>query len=74
MMLNNTKKTSSDTQRRSLIKSVTWRITGSIDTILLAFLFTNDLSVATSIGLAEVFTKMVLYYFHERAWNRISVA
>ena len=74
MILNNIKGTASDTQKRSLLKSVTWRITGSIDTILLAFLFTNDLSVATSIGLAEVFTKMVLYYFHERAWNRIPVA
>jgi len=60
-----------ETRTRSVIKAVTWRITGSADTIVLAYLFTNDLTVATSIGLAEVFTKMVLYYVHERAWNHI---
>lgn len=70
-MLHDTIETSIDTQGRSVIKAITWRITGSVDTIVLAFLFTNDLSVATSIGLAEVFTKMLLYYFHERTWNRI---
>lgn len=62
-----------ETRSRSVIKALTWRITGSVDTIVLAYLFTNDLTVATSIGLAEVFTKMVLYYVHERAWNHITL-
>jgi uncharacterized membrane protein len=67
------KERSVETRSRSVIKALTWRITGSVDTIVLAYLFTNDLTVATSIGLAEVFTKMVLYYVHERAWNHIAL-
>jgi uncharacterized membrane protein len=57
---------------RSLAKAVSWRITGSIDTILLSWLFTQQLSVAVAIGATEVVTKMVLYYFHERLWNRVA--
>ena len=58
---------------RSLAKAVSWRITGSLDTIMLAWFFTNEIGVALSIGLTEVVTKIVLYYFHERAWSRISL-
>ena len=56
---------------RSLGKAVSWRVTGSLDTMLLSWLFTGDLRIAAAIGLTEVLTKMVLYYLHERAWNRI---
>lgn len=56
---------------RSLVKAISWRVTGSIDTILLSWLFTGDMRIAAAIGLTEVATKMVLYYVHERAWNRI---
>ena len=58
---------------RSLAKAVSWRVTGSLDTIMLAWFFTNEIGVALSIGLTEVVTKIVLYYFHERAWSRISL-
>ncbi len=58
---------------RSLVKAIFWRVTGSIDTILLSWLFTGDVSVAVAIGMTEVLTKMVLYYAHERIWNRISI-
>ena len=73
LVVSNTINKPRDTQSRSVFKAVTWRITGSVDTIVLAFLFTSGLAVATSIGLAEVFTKMILYYVHERAWNRIPI-
>lgn len=58
---------------RSLAKALSWRVTGSLDTILLSWFFTQDVAVAMAIGLTEVLTKMVLYYLHERAWNRISL-
>jgi len=61
----------SDHPLRSLGKALSWRVTGSIDTMLLSWFFTGDLTVAAAIGLTEVATKMVLYYLHERAWNRI---
>lgn len=62
---------SSDRPIRSLAKAVSWRVTGSIDTILLSWFFTGSLTTAAAIGLTEVVTKMVLYYLHERIWNRI---
>ncbi|MCU7891959.1 MAG: DUF2061 domain-containing protein [Candidatus Thiodiazotropha sp. (ex Ustalcina ferruginea)] len=58
---------------RSLVKALSWRVTGSIDTILLSWLFTGNLTIAAAIGLTEVMSKMVLYYLHERVWNRISL-
>ena len=53
---------------RSLIKMTVWRVLASMDTMLLAFFFTGSLSTAVSIGSAEVFTKLVLYFLHERFW------
>lgn len=57
---------------RSLAKAVSWRVTGTIDTIILSWLFTGNIGTALSIGFTEVATKMLLYYVHERVWNRIS--
>lgn len=58
---------------RSLVKAVSWRVTGSLGTMALSWFFTSNASIAVAIGLTEVLTKMVLYYLHERAWNRISL-
>ena len=58
---------------RSLVKATSWRLTGSIDTLLLSWFFTGNLKIAAAIGATEVVTKMVLYYLHERVWNRISL-
>ena len=58
--------------QRSLLKTISWRIVGTIDTILISWIITGTLTLAFSIGLVELVTKMVLYYFHERAWNKIN--
>ncbi|VAX16682.1 hypothetical protein MNBD_IGNAVI01-915 [hydrothermal vent metagenome] len=58
--------------KRSLLKTFSWRITGTIDTIIISLLITGDLSIAATIGFIEIFTKMVLYYSHERVWNKIN--
>jgi uncharacterized membrane protein len=60
-----------DERRRSIAKGVSWRITGTIDTTLIAFFITGDVSKALSIGATEVITKLALYYLHERVWQRI---
>ena len=62
----------SDQVRRSFLKAISWRITGTIDTILVSFLVTGRIKLAVSIGCVELFTKVALYYGHERLWNRIS--
>jgi len=60
-----------DQKRRSVVKAITWRVTGTLDTILISWLITGKLAWALSIGGIEVFSKMILYYFHERIWERI---
>jgi len=60
-----------DSRRRHLIKTVTWRIIGTFDTIILSWFITGSAQTGLQIGLIEVLTKMILYYFHERAWYRI---
>lgn len=58
---------------RSLYKSISWRVIGSIDTVILASLLTGgEVWVATQIGIAEVVTKTVLYFLHERGWSRVT--
>lgn len=56
---------------RHLAKTVSWRVVGTLDTMVLAWLITGDPLTGLKIGVAEVITKMVLYYLHERTWYRI---
>jgi uncharacterized membrane protein len=56
---------------RSVIKGITWRMIGTLDTIFLSWLFTGDISSALKIGGIEVFTKIMLFYFHERVWLKM---
>lgn len=53
---------------KSLAKAISWRIVGTLDTMLVSFIMTGDMVIAASIGGMEVFTKILLYYLHERAW------
>ncbi len=57
---------------RSFVKAASWRVTGTVDTFILGFLFTGSLKLAGSIASTEVVTKLGLFYLHERAWNRLS--
>lgn len=58
---------------RSVIKTISWRTVGTIDTMVISYLITGSLVMAASIGSIEVVTKMILYYYHERAWNKINL-
>ena len=62
-----------DKHWRSIVKATSWRITGTIDTMVIAYFVTHQLHIAFTIGSVELFTKMILYYFHERIWDRITV-
>ncbi len=57
---------------RSFAKAVTWRITGSFDTFVLGWLITGRYDIAGGIAGAEMFTKIALFYLHERAWTSLS--
>jgi uncharacterized membrane protein len=60
------------TKSRSLAKAFTWRATGTADTFIIGWIITGKASTAGLIAGVEVLTKVTLYYFHERAWNKIS--
>lgn len=64
-------KQSSEKKYRSIIKAISWRTVGTIDTMIVSFIITGNVTFAISIGSFEVFTKMILYYFHERVWNKV---
>ncbi len=61
-----------ETHRRALTKAVTWRLTGTLDTFIVSWLITGEPKVAISIASIEFFSKIVLYYLHERVWNKIT--
>ena len=61
-----------DAHLRSLIKAVSWRLIGSLDTFMLSLLVTGSAKYAVSIATAEALTKIALYYVHERVWRRVA--
>lgn len=61
-----------DRHSRSIVKAISWRATGTVDTIVISWLITGRLTFALSIGFVELFTKIFLYYVHERVWDKIS--
>ena len=60
--------------KRHLAKTITWRIVGTIDTIVLSWIITGNPLTGLKIGLFEVVTKMVLYFLHERVWFKINLS
>lgn len=57
--------------KRHIAKTITWRLVGTMDTILISWVITGNPLTGLKIGFAEVVTKMVLYYLHERFWFRV---
>ena len=62
----------SDSNKRHLFKTITWRIIGTLSTIILSFWIWGDSIQSFQIGGAETLTKTILYYFHEKFWYRLS--
>ena len=61
----------SEKHSRSVIKALSWRLFGAIDTFLIALLFTGQAGTSGLIGVTELITKIFLYYLHDRAWAHI---
>jgi uncharacterized membrane protein len=51
-----------------MIKAISWRVVGTLDTTILAWIITGSIEIGAMIGGVEVITKTILYYFHERVW------
>ncbi|MEW6543610.1 MAG: DUF2061 domain-containing protein [Nitrospirota bacterium] len=60
-----------ETHIRSVLKGISWRVVGTLDTMLLTFIFSGSIKVAAFVGSTEAVTKIFLYWAHERVWQRI---
>ncbi len=56
---------------RSVAKALSWRIVGTLDTLVVSYILTGRISLAASIASIDFITKLILYFFHERIWNVI---
>jgi uncharacterized membrane protein len=56
---------------RSVVKSLSWRFIGTADTLVVSYVVTGEIGLATSIAFVDFLTKLLLYFFHERIWNHI---
>ena len=63
---------STDTSTRSLVKTISWRVTGSGATFAISYVVLGDFSVAGTIAITQVTLNTILYYVHERIWNKIT--
>jgi adenylylsulfate kinase len=60
-----------ETNTRSIVKTISWRILATLTTMSLVYIFIGDMTIAISVGGIEVFLKMLIYFLHERAWDKI---
>ena len=59
--------------KRHVAKSISWRVIGTLDTLLFAWLITGDLNYGLSVSFITTITKLVWYYMHEQLWFNSSI-
>ena len=64
--------TDHDTNSRSLVIAITWRVIASLTTFILALIITGHVALSLGIGIGDLIAKFILYFLHERAWDRIT--
>lgn len=69
-MINNNSHTR-ETNFRSLVKTLTWRLIGSTSAATISYIITGSILVASSIGISHMIVNSILYWLHERIWSRI---
>ena len=57
--------------KRTLVKTITWRVIALVVTIVVVYAYSGDIKGSLVIGISANFLKMIFYYAHERIWNRI---
>tara|TARA_A100001037_G_scaffold289824_1_gene301996 strand:+ start:1381 stop:1647 length:267 start_codon:yes stop_codon:yes gene_type:complete len=60
-----------ESRLRSVLKAASWRVLATLTTIAIAWLVSGDISIALEIGAWEIMAKILVYYFHERAWAMV---
>ena len=59
-----------DTHKRTIVKTITWRIIATLTTVIVIYLWIGDLAAALGSGLLANALKTIFYYAHERIWNK----
>ncbi len=57
---------------RSIVKAISWRFFATLTTAIIVFIFTGNFLLSIGVSIAEILSKIVLYYFHERIWTTIN--
>jgi uncharacterized membrane protein len=60
-----------ETHARSVLKAISWRTLGTVDTFAISWFMTGRVQIAGSIAILEIGTKIAWYYLHERVWAAI---
>ena len=60
-----------ETNLRSITKGITWRVVATSTTMGIVYIFFGNLKLAVATGLLETVAKVVLYWGHEKAWQKI---
>ncbi len=60
-----------DSHKRSIAKTITFRVISSVVTMLLVYYFSGNWTMAGTIGILDAVLKLFIYYFHERAWEHV---
>lgn len=61
----------SETTKRSLVKTISWRITGSTSTFAISYAILGDFTISSTIAVIQLTFNTLLYFVHERVWNKI---
>ncbi len=61
-----------ETSIRSIAKTISWRIAGSASTFTIAYLVTGSAGISSGIAVTQMIVNTVLYWFHERLWNKVT--
>ncbi|MAT88058.1 MAG: hypothetical protein CL532_05860 [Aestuariivita sp.] len=61
-----------ETKLRSIVKTLSWRVTGTFCTFCISLRIIGDISASSTIAIIQLLFNTVVFYFHERVWNLIS--
>jgi uncharacterized membrane protein len=56
--------------KRHIAKTITYRMLGTLTTVIISYIFTKSLTIASSVGFIELVIKPVVYFIHERVWYK----
>ncbi len=61
-----------DKHKRTILKTISFRIIASLITMIIVYIFTKELIISFAVGIVEAISKMIFYYIHERVWDTIN--